>query len=197
MAKGWLDNYGKQENYNNSKTSVPKGYVGEGYNITGRNYSPAWGGQFQDGGELTPQYQMGGNVYPVNYVPQAQEGKTVTESTAVKKDRLAPSTKNIIKKLPGTNVHVNSKGEVVIKDDKGVYKPHQSKQQPEIVQGGKPRSGTQVVIENKQKQAEAKKKILKPLDVTTDVMQLGNFAPNPYAQLIGKIGNVAGGLIDA
>jgi len=68
MAKGWLDNYGKQENYNNSKTSVPEGYEGEGYSMKGRNYSPAWGGQFQ----------MGGSVYPVNYVPQAQEGKQLT-----------------------------------------------------------------------------------------------------------------------
>lgn len=65
MAKGWLDNYGKQENYNDSKTSVPQGFVGEGYNTKGRNYSPAWGGQFQ----------MGGSVYPVNYVPEAQDGK--------------------------------------------------------------------------------------------------------------------------
>jgi hypothetical protein len=52
MAKGWLDNYGKQENYNNSKTSIPEGFVGEGYNTKGRNYSPAWGGQFQMGGKL-------------------------------------------------------------------------------------------------------------------------------------------------
>ena len=52
MAKGWLDNYGKQENYNNSKTSVPEGYEGEGYSMKGRNYSPAWGGQFQGGGKL-------------------------------------------------------------------------------------------------------------------------------------------------
>lgn len=67
MAKGWLDNYGKQENYNDSKTSVPKGYEGEGYSMKGRNYSPAWGGQFQ----------MGGSVYPVNYVPQAQGGMSM------------------------------------------------------------------------------------------------------------------------
>jgi hypothetical protein len=67
MAKGWLDNYGKQENYNDSNTSVPKGYEGEGYSMKGRNYSPAWGGQFQ----------MGGSVYPVNYVPQAAMGGTI------------------------------------------------------------------------------------------------------------------------
>jgi len=65
MAKGWLDNYGKEENYNDSKTTAPQGYVGDGYSNVGRNYSPAWGGQFQGGG----------SVYPVNYVPQAQNGK--------------------------------------------------------------------------------------------------------------------------
>ena len=52
MAKGWLDNYGKQENYNNSKSSAPDGFEGEGYSMKGRNYSPAWGGQFQKGGYI-------------------------------------------------------------------------------------------------------------------------------------------------
>lgn len=53
MGKGWLDNYGVKENENNSSVSLPEGFVGEGYNTKGRNYSPAWGGQFQDGGKLT------------------------------------------------------------------------------------------------------------------------------------------------
>ena len=44
---GWLDNY------NDSEVSLPEGYVGEGYNTSGRDYSPAWGGQFQSGGKLT------------------------------------------------------------------------------------------------------------------------------------------------
>ena len=52
MAKGWLDNYGKQENYNSSKSSAPEGFQGEGYSMKGRNYSPAWGGQFQMGGSI-------------------------------------------------------------------------------------------------------------------------------------------------
>jgi hypothetical protein len=34
-------------------------------------------------------------------------------------------------------------------------------------------------------------------DVATDVMQLGNFIPNPIAQTIGKAGNLAGTFIDA
>lgn len=57
--KGWL------ENYNDSKVSLPEGYVGEGYNTSGRDYSPAWGGQFEDGG----------------FIPIAQKGKEVPAAT--------------------------------------------------------------------------------------------------------------------
>ena len=71
---GWLNSYADggtmqehQENYNDSEVSLPEGFVGEGYNTKGRNYSPAWGGQFQ----------MGGSVYPVNYVPEAQMGASI------------------------------------------------------------------------------------------------------------------------
>jgi hypothetical protein len=71
---GWLDSYADggtmqehQENYNDNSVSLPEGYVGEGYNTKGRDYSPAWGGQFQ----------MGGSVYPVNYVPEAQMGASI------------------------------------------------------------------------------------------------------------------------
>jgi len=55
---GWLDNY------NDSQASAPEGMEGDGFSNVGRNYSPAWGGSFQ----------MGGSVYPVNYVPQAVMG---------------------------------------------------------------------------------------------------------------------------
>jgi hypothetical protein len=54
--KNWLDKYNDggpvQENYNDAKASTGPGYVGAGYDTTGRNYSPAWGGQFQMGGSL-------------------------------------------------------------------------------------------------------------------------------------------------
>jgi hypothetical protein len=52
--KGWLDNFGKAANANDSDVSLPEGFVGIGYNTKGRNYSPAWGGQFQRGGKLIP-----------------------------------------------------------------------------------------------------------------------------------------------
>jgi hypothetical protein len=58
---GWLDKYGEEINANEGSSSAPKEWMGEGYSNVGRNYSPAWGGQFEDGG----------------YIPQAQKGKKV------------------------------------------------------------------------------------------------------------------------
>ena len=53
---GWLEKYNDggpvQPNYNDSNASAGPGFEGDGYSNVGRNYSPAWGGQFQDGGEL-------------------------------------------------------------------------------------------------------------------------------------------------
>lgn len=46
------DNYGKHGNYNDASASTGPGFVGLGYNTKGRNYSPAWGGQFQMGGSM-------------------------------------------------------------------------------------------------------------------------------------------------
>lgn len=93
---GWLNKYADggtmqehQENYNNSQASAPEGMVGDGFSNVGRNYSPAWGGQFQ----------MGGNVYPVNYVPQAQTGGSFPGATGF----LYARTGNIPSKGPRRN----------------------------------------------------------------------------------------------
>ena len=48
----WLDNFGKADNANESNVSVPEDFVGLSYDTSGRNYSPAWKGQFQQGGSL-------------------------------------------------------------------------------------------------------------------------------------------------
>jgi hypothetical protein len=65
---GWLEKYNDggpvQENYNDASVSMSDDFVGDGYSNVGRNYSPAWGGQFQDGGQL-PQFQPGGKVKPI------------------------------------------------------------------------------------------------------------------------------------
>jgi hypothetical protein len=53
---GWLDKYNDggpvQPNYNNYSVSAGPGFRGDGYSNVGRNYSPAWGGQFAMGGSL-------------------------------------------------------------------------------------------------------------------------------------------------
>jgi hypothetical protein len=53
---GWLDKYNDggpvQPNYNDYSVSAPEGFQGDGYSNVGRNYSPAWGGQFAMGGSL-------------------------------------------------------------------------------------------------------------------------------------------------
>lgn len=56
--KGWLDKYGKEINANEGHSSASKEWIGEGYSNVGRNYSPAWGGQFQEGGKI-PKAQKG------------------------------------------------------------------------------------------------------------------------------------------
>ena len=56
--KGWLEKYNDggpvQPNYNDYSVSAGPGFQGDGYSNVGRNYSPAWGGQFQDGGKVKP-----------------------------------------------------------------------------------------------------------------------------------------------
>jgi hypothetical protein len=53
---GWLDKYNDggpvQENYNDYSVSAGEGFQGDGYSNVGRNYSPAWGGQFAMGGSM-------------------------------------------------------------------------------------------------------------------------------------------------
>lgn len=54
LKKKTKDNYSLKGNANDSKVSVGPGFVGAGWNTQGRDYSPAWGGQFQWGGFLQP-----------------------------------------------------------------------------------------------------------------------------------------------
>jgi hypothetical protein len=53
---GWLDKYNDggpvQPNYNDYSVSAGPGFEGDGYSNVGRNYSPAWGGQFAMGGSI-------------------------------------------------------------------------------------------------------------------------------------------------
>jgi len=85
---GWLDTYANggtmqeyQENYNDSSVSLPEGFVGMGNDTKGRNYSPAWGGSFQEGGEI----------------PIAQNGKIKKPNALTSKDSVAHQADKILK----------------------------------------------------------------------------------------------------
>ena len=75
---GWLNKYddgGVQPNYNDASVSMSDDFVGLGYDTKGRNYSPAWGGQFQGGGKLnplSPTQQIQQAVQPTPTVPYLQ-----------------------------------------------------------------------------------------------------------------------------
>ena len=69
-SERWLDKYDDggtmqeyQENYNDYSVSAPEEMQGDVYSNVGRDYSPAWGGQFQGGGELR-QAQTGISFLP-------------------------------------------------------------------------------------------------------------------------------------
>ncbi len=111
MAKGWLDNYGKEDNYNDSNVSAPEGFRGDGYSNVGRNYSPAWGGQFQMGGSLPGatghMYARIGapsnGKYAKHTLASAQEGISVSGKPVSKND--VRKEKDLIKILPSSSLY--------------------------------------------------------------------------------------------
>ena len=72
MAKGWLDNY------NDSEVSLPEGFVGEGTFNGPKFNSPAWGGQFQMGGNLPGAV---GNMYARTGSPSKGPRRNQTDVT--------------------------------------------------------------------------------------------------------------------
>jgi hypothetical protein len=77
------DNYGKKPNPNDVQASVGPGYVGLGYDIKGRNYSPAWGGQFAMGGALPGAV---GFTYARTQSPAPSNGKYAKKTKASAQD---------------------------------------------------------------------------------------------------------------
>ena len=69
----WLDKFENgtslQENPNNSVVKLPPNYVGLGYDTSSRKFSPAWGGQFEHGGEIA----QNGKLVPVSPLQQIQQ----------------------------------------------------------------------------------------------------------------------------
>ena len=79
---GWLEKYNDggpiQPNYNDSNASAGPGFQGDGYSNVGRNYSPAWGGQFAMGGALPG---ATGSMYARVGAPSEDEGRNKVYKT--------------------------------------------------------------------------------------------------------------------
>jgi len=78
---GWLDKYqdGGELNYNDSNASAGPGFQGDGYSNVGRNYSPAWGGQFAMGGSIPGSV---GFMYARTNDPAPSNGKYAKKTKA-------------------------------------------------------------------------------------------------------------------
>jgi hypothetical protein len=79
LKKKTKDNYGKKPNPNEVDASVGPDFVGMGNNLKGRNYSPAWGGQFQMGGSLPGATGM---MYARTVNPAPSNGKYAKKTKA-------------------------------------------------------------------------------------------------------------------
>jgi hypothetical protein len=77
------DNYGKKPNPNDVTVSTGPNYVGSGYDIQGRDYSPAWGGRFQMGGSIPGAV---GFTYARTQSPAPSNGKYAKKTKASAQD---------------------------------------------------------------------------------------------------------------
>ena len=71
QTTGWLDNF------NNSKVSFPPGFVGEGTFNGPQWESPAWGGQFQSGGNVESKWEYSntnGKLIPQSQLKDSELG---------------------------------------------------------------------------------------------------------------------------
>ena len=109
MGRKWLDNYGQEDNYNDSKISLPKGFVGQGYDISGRNYSPAWKGQFQSGGNIESKWEYSNT-----------NGKLIPQSQLKTSDWLL---NNIVSNQNNNLIPIAENGKI-IKDNNGYWNPN-------------------------------------------------------------------------
>ena len=109
MGRKWLDNYGQEDNYNDSKIPLSKRFVGQGYDISGRNYSPAWGGQFQSGGNVESKWEYSNT-----------NGKLIPQSQLKDSDWLL---NNIVSNQNNNLIPIAENGKI-IKDNYGYWNPN-------------------------------------------------------------------------
>jgi hypothetical protein len=118
---GWLEKYNDggpvQPNYNDYSVSAGPGFEGDGYSNVGRNYSPAWGGQFQMGGSLPG---ATGSMYARVGAPS--KGKD--RNQRYKTDASAQNGKEMKFYQEGLDFKpksISKNGSKIIKDDRGQW----------------------------------------------------------------------------
>jgi hypothetical protein len=130
-----------------------------------------------------------------NNIPKAQEGlKTMSSRDKRGVELLLKETENAKK----DKRELQTTGQ--IKNPKSIAYKSKVKKQPELKQDNRTdyeREYDREKGQAKEDKKQFKKNIIAPLDVATDIMQLGNFVPHPIGQAIGKIGNIAGASLDA
>jgi hypothetical protein len=83
LKKKTKDNFGKKANPNDVEAKTGPGYVGLAYDITGRNYSPAWGGSFAAMGANVPTLKGAtGMIYARTINPAPANGKYTKKTQA-------------------------------------------------------------------------------------------------------------------
>jgi hypothetical protein len=115
------------------------------------------------------------------FVKKDLQNEKSSESTSVNKLRITPSKDDIVTVVPGTNIHKNNKGEVVIKDDKGVYRKVERKKET-LKQG----------VKKSKQDLEKEQETIKEMQSDN----LGLRAPLHYLanpdHMLGDLGNLTG-----
>ena len=126
---GWLDNYGTQANYNDSKATASPDMRGDGFSNVGRKFSPAWGGQFQEGGEI-PNAQKGKKV---KYVESKNDPRYRAYQDSLSLYNQSVDLKEKLKPYFNTDAIKNKDKVLDILDDSQVYRNYdKTKNKPAI-----------------------------------------------------------------
>ena len=202
---GWLDNYGKADNANESNVSMSDDFVGLAYDTSGRNYSPSWGGQFQTGGSIPGSvgftYARTGDIpsngkYAKKTMASAQNGNVVNSEGIELPEFIVEASKYVKPKRFNMNKqNFSEEDETLINQYSDKISGLELQNNPDY-QYRKYRESLPQLRQGLSREEEFKRDALRYADVTTDLMQVGNFYPHPVTQFIGKVGNVAGGMID-
>jgi hypothetical protein len=91
---GWLDNY------NDSEVFIPEGFVGEGTFNGPKFDNPAWGGQFQEGGEISMAQNGTKELIPSyqDFLKSIKKDKVVDYKKTPRRDIVVENTKTILPK---------------------------------------------------------------------------------------------------